>query len=77
MSCDVLKSMNEELFDHRWTDDDLRELTAPRFGVVSGFASLARDLKEILAQDLGDTAPSDASRADAPPADTSLGDAHS
>lgn len=55
---EVLKSMNDELLDQRWTDEDLRELAMPRFGVVSGFASLSRDLKDILAKDLGDTPPS-------------------
>jgi imidazolonepropionase-like amidohydrolase len=35
------------------------ELATPRFGVVSDPASLARDLKDILAQDLGDTSPGD------------------
>jgi hypothetical protein len=54
----ILKSLNEELLGHRWTDDDLQQLVTPRFGVVSSFANISRDLTGILAQDLGDMPPS-------------------
>ena len=54
---DVLQAFNEALLDRRWTEDEIRQLVEPRFGVVSSFGSLAQDLSEILQKDLGDIPP--------------------
>ena len=58
---EVLRSINEQLLGRRWTDEDLHQLFTARFGVVSSFESVSRDLTEILQQDLGDTPPAVAS----------------
>ena len=54
---DVLQAFNEALLDRRWTEDEIRQLVEPRFGVVSSFESLSQDLSEILQKDLGDIPP--------------------
>jgi hypothetical protein len=54
---ETLRALNRDLFAGRWNDEDLRQLVAPSFGVVSSFESVLADLAGILEKDLGEIPP--------------------
>ncbi|AZO18035.1 MULTISPECIES: hypothetical protein [unclassified Mesorhizobium] len=54
---ETLKSVNIEFFDSLWANEDLEQLVTPRFGVITSFESLLKDLRIIVAADLGQVAP--------------------
>ncbi|WP_159587756.1 hypothetical protein [Chelativorans xinjiangense] len=54
---ETLRALNREMFGGRWSEDDLRQLVDPRFGVVSDFESMLHGLERILDKDLGDLPP--------------------
>jgi hypothetical protein len=60
VTLDLLKAINLNLHEHRWTEEDLAQLLTPAFGTISSFHGLRRDLAAILRKDLGDMPPAPA-----------------
>ena len=54
---DTLASVVEELAAHPWSEAELDELVAPRFGIITGFQGLLHELETLRHLDLGETPP--------------------
>ena len=54
---ETLAGMVEELATHPWSEAELDELVAPRFGIITGFQGLLTELEALRAMDLGETPP--------------------
>ena len=54
----TLRQVVEELGGFSWSDAELAELIAPKFGIITDFQDLLRELSRLREQDLGATAPS-------------------
>ena len=53
----TLEGILREFPTIEWTADELGELVAPRFGIISGFGDLLDDIDKLAALDLRDVAP--------------------
>lgn len=54
---DTLAGMVDELAAHLWTEAELDELVAPRFGIITGFQGLLTELEALRQLNLGETPP--------------------
>jgi hypothetical protein len=57
----TLIAMGGQLAAHRWSEDEIDELVAPRMGVITGFQELLDQIERLRAVDLGSTPPATAS----------------
>ncbi|MDH3692732.1 MAG: hypothetical protein OEU36_25170 [Gammaproteobacteria bacterium] len=51
----TLRGVVDELACFRWKEQELDELVAPKFGIITGFQALLDELEELRAIDLGET----------------------
>lgn len=63
---ETLVRMVEELATHPWSEAELDELVAPRFGIITGFQGLLTELETLRRLDLGETPPAGPLRAAKP-----------
>ena len=54
---DDLARMVEQLAAHPWSEAELDELVAPRFGIITGFQGLLTELEALRRLDLGEIPP--------------------
>ena len=53
----TLADMVDQLATHPWSEAELEELVAPRFGIITGFQGLLHELETLRHLDLGETPP--------------------
>ena len=53
----TLKRMTEELPSFQWSQGELEELVAPRYGIITGFQSILEDIRHLQEFDLEDIGP--------------------
>ena len=49
---DTLRKICSEFPTHDWSDQDLDELVAPSFGVITGFQKMIEDIQALVETDL-------------------------
>ena len=49
--------MTEELPSFQWSQGELEELVAPRYGIITGFQSILEDIRHLQEFDLEDIGP--------------------
>ncbi len=60
VSKETLKRVNEEFPTLSWADEELEELVAPRYGLITGFQELLQEIEKLRTLDLGETGPAGA-----------------
>ncbi len=53
----TLQRMMVEFPTHEWSDRELEELVAPKYGVITGFQKINADTRKLLETDLKDIEP--------------------
>jgi hypothetical protein len=53
----TLQSIVREFPVVPWNDDELEELVAPRYGVITGFSALLSEIDALVSMDLGTIGP--------------------
>ena len=53
----TLERMVAELPSYDWSEGELEELVAPRYGVITGFQKILEEIKGLQAFDLEDIGP--------------------
>ena len=53
----TLQKIIAEFPTHEWSDRELEELVAPKYGIITGFQKLNADTRELLKTDLKDIEP--------------------
>jgi len=57
LSKETLERMMKELPSQEWSTEELEELVAPRYGIISGFQSILEDIYRLEEFDLEDIGP--------------------
>ncbi len=50
---ETLRAVSRQMACHAWSQEELAELVAPRFGIISGFQDLLDSLDRLKEVDLG------------------------
>ena len=53
----TLQRMQTELPTHEWSDNELEELVAPKYGIITGFQKIIEDVQKLIAMDLKEIEP--------------------
>ena len=59
---ETLRRIVEEFPTLPWGDAELGELVAPRYGIITGFGAMLRDVEALAKRDLGGIGPAAAMR---------------
>lgn len=57
LSVKTLRRIMAEFPVHDWREDELAELVAPKYGVITGFSEILEDIRVLLETDLLDIEP--------------------
>jgi len=57
---ETLLRIRDQLACHDWSDAEITELVAPRFGIITGFQDLLKQQEALRGLDLGTTPPAQA-----------------
>lgn len=53
----TLQSIMAEFPTHEWSDKELEELVAPKYGIITGFQKINEDARKFIEIDLKDIEP--------------------
>jgi hypothetical protein len=54
---ETLERMTDEFPTYDWTGEELEELVAPQYGMISGFQDMLKDIRLLQEEDLEDIGP--------------------
>lgn len=53
----TLQRIMTEFPAHEWSDRELEELVAPKYGIITGFQKIIKDVRQLIDTDLKDIEP--------------------
>ncbi len=53
----TLQLIKAEFPIHDWSEEELNELVSQKYGVITGFEEILKDIRDLAEQDLDDIAP--------------------
>jgi hypothetical protein len=57
LSQKTLQLIKAEFPIHDWSEEELNELVSQKYGVITGFEEILKDIRDLAEQDLDDIAP--------------------
>jgi hypothetical protein len=57
LSQKTLQLIKAEFPIHDWSEEELDELVSQKYGVITGFEEILKDIRELAGQDLDDIEP--------------------
>lgn len=57
LSRKTLQQIKTEFPIHNWSEEELNELVSPKYGVITGFEEILKDIRDLAGQDLDDIEP--------------------